>query len=334
MIMITTINYCVRGLAMLIVGLSIASLTSAATTLPGLPDAGWAVWQADAVPGAPRWCCRKEYRGPETACRLDDKKTDYHHSGPDGRTTQAIRIYVHMDRGRPRTIRTLAADCPVTSTGGIVELGAVDAADSVAWMQQQIDAAGPPADAAIAALAMHAGTAARDALIAVAGRVRPAEHRRNAVFWMGQVRPHDSADVLARLMFEDADPELRAHAAFSLSQSNIPGRFASLERLATTDSSGRVRARAWFWLVQIEAPGIEAAIRARLAEEPDAEAREQMVFALSQLPTQRALAALSDLIEDPALERRVRKQAIFWLAQNESPEALERIEELLAVSKR
>lgn len=319
-----------RGLVAGIAGLFISSTLCAATMLPGLPDEGWVVWQTDAVPGAPRWCCRMDYHGPETACRLDEE-TGFYGASQDSHTTQAIRTYVHMDDGRPRTIRTLAADCPVSNAGEIVDLGTVDAAASVFWLERQIGAAGPETGSAIAALAMHAGNTARDALIAVAGTGRPTEQRRNAVFWMGQVRAHDSAEMLTRLMFDDADPELRAHAAFSLSQSDVPERFASLQRLATTDSSGQVRARAWFWLAQTEAPGIETAIHERLTEEPDAETREQMVFALSQLPDRRALVALLNLIEDPALDRRVRKRAIFWLAQNESPEALTLLEKLLAV---
>lgn len=50
--------------------------------------------------------------------------------------------------------------------------------------------------------------------------------------------------------------------------------------------------------------------------------REQAVFALSQLPEDRAAKALIAIAEDKSLSREERKKAIFWLGQMKSDSAV------------
>lgn len=315
------------------IGLAAWVAANAQTLMSALPDNGWVSWKVQAVADAPRMCCRHRYGDIETTCELDAERGLEVWSVDRG-GVEEVRVYVNMREGRPEAIRALAASCPVSADSEIRDLGEVSASVSVDWLQQQLEIAGTVANNAavsptIAALAIHAGDSARRALIDVAEHGLDEDRRNDAVFWMGQLRAHDSAKDLERLMFGHDDPELRKHAAFSLSQSVIADRHASLKRLATTDAAGDVRARAWFWLAQTDAPDIEDAMLAHLAEEPDRHVREQMVFALSQLPDERGLSALGRLIEDPAQDRSIRQKAIFWLAQSESTEAFERLEALL-----
>ena len=56
------------------------------------------------------------------------------------------------------------------------------------------------------------------------------------------------------------------------------------------------------------------------------------VFALSRLPGGRGIERLLALARDPERPSAQRRQAIFWLAQSESDEAVEALADLLADS--
>ena len=76
--------------------------------------------------------------------------------------------------------------------------------------------------------------------------------------------------------------------------------------------------------------GSEMCIRDRaLQHEPSKNVQHQAVFALSQLPEQRAIKALIEVAENQSMSRDNRKQAIFWMAQNESTLALDYLDRVL-----
>ena len=62
----------------------------------------------------------------------------------------------------------------------------------------------------------------------------------------------------------------------------------------------------------------------------DDHVREQAIFALSQLPDERATRALIAAAEDRSLSSEQRKRAVFWLAQSESEGAQTYLEKVLA----
>ena len=74
----------------------------------------------------------------------------------------------------------------------------------------------------------------------------------------------------------------------------------------------------------------EGAIAAALRRETDGGVREQAIFALSQLPDERATRALIRVAEDKSLPREERKRAVFWLSQSDSSAAQSYLEEVLA----
>ena len=94
-----------------------------------------------------------------------------------------------------------------------------------------------------------------------------------------------------------------------------------------------MRSRAWFWLAQIEAPESEKEIGRAIVSDPSAEVREQAVFALSQLPEERAVRSLLGILEDARMDNEVRKQALFWLVQSDSDLAYESIDRLLTAGQ-
>jgi hypothetical protein len=230
----------------------------------------------------------------------------------------------------------LSAGCPVETKTPIQDLGEVAADDSARWLVGQARQEGtelaehrPVVQHALAALALHRGNLALDALGQFSRDPR-VEMRKWSVFWLSMVRGAEGADITSSVMFNDKDDEVRKHAAFAISQTKSPRAATDLIRQGNSDKVGDVRAQAWFWLAQTGDANAEKAIGAALRKDADDEVREQAIFALSQLPGDRAVKALIEVAQDPLLPREQRKRAVFWLSQSESDAAQAYLEKVLA----
>lgn len=116
-----------------------------------------------------------------------------------------------------------------------------------------------------------------------------AELRGQAVFILGQHESDQTLDVMLDVVRNDPDPEVKAHAAF--------------------------------WLTQVDDPrAIDATIS--ILEDPslDEDVRSQAVFALGQTDDPRAAAILRDYASRPDVDPDVRGMAVHGLAQHPSPE--------------
>lgn len=105
----------------------------------------------------------------------------------------------------------------------------------------------------------------------------------------------------------------------------------SLLRIARREALPRkTRKAAVFWLGQQASDRVTAEL-GRLADDTDEEleVREAAVFALSQQPGDRGTEALVRLATGSG-DPRVRRRALFWLAQRDDPRALAVFEEILA----
>jgi len=326
---IRTAAWCLGGLAL---------LSQAHAAELKLPRDGWTSWQVDAVEGAPDMCCWSSWDDRDAsrkACRLDDDRGNW--GSRDHATADTVRVYARMAGGKIERLRALSATCPVETATPIQELGSVATDDSARWLTKLIKQDGTistkrrdDGDDALAALAMHRGDVAHNALAAIARDDGGVETRKKAVFWLAHVRGVAGAEVATSVMFNDKDPELRQHAAFAITQSKSPRVAEDLIGLGNTDKDGEVRAQAWFWLAQTGAPVSEDAIVAALKKDNDDQVREQAIFALSQLPDERATRALIAVAEDRSLSSEQRKRAVFWLAQSESKGAQLYLEKVLA----
>lgn len=301
-----------------------------------LPRDGWASWQVRAVDDAPAWCCFSHWNSGNVTnqpCKLERKDGNF--GGRDGETTDSVRVYARVVGGKIDRLRALSATCPVQTDTEIQDLGAVPVDDSARWLAALVKERDTGkryrvADDALAALAIHRGNVARDALIDIARHDARDDNRRHAVFWLAHLRGREGAEIATSIMFDDPDADIREHAAFAVSQSTSPHAARDLIRLATTDPAANVRSHAWFALSQTESVEAEGAIAAALRRETDGSVREQAIFALSQLPDERATSALIKVAEDKALPREERKRAVFWLSQSESSAAQTYLEEVLA----
>ncbi len=229
----------------------------AGAVLPDPAADGWHSWRVAATPTAPGMCCTGYDGVGVVPCDLGNRGGGYvaHHGsarGTSGRTDE-VRVFVRVEAGRPTDVRTLDAQCPVTAPDGIHDLGQVNADASAAWLAKLIEPRAPTSAGAIAAVAMHDSTVARDALTRTARAAASLDNRRDAVFWMGQARAHDSAGELERLMVEDSNASLRHHAIFSLSQMPDEGWLETL--IALVENRQRPlddRRQALFWMAQSE----------------------------------------------------------------------------------
>lgn len=330
-------------------GLALMLFTAAAAA-NGLqfPKDGWVYWDVAAVDQAPAWCCFHDWELPKQ-CDLDRKP--FNMGSRDGETTDTMRLYAQFTGGSLTALRAFAPSCMVKTASPLTKLGGVEPDVSARWLGQTLSAlqaakasraaAEKNADTkkdlrlerdALAALAVHRGTTARNLLMAQA-KTGETKVRKEAIFWIGQVRGEESTDMLMPFLFEDADAKIREHAAFSLSQSKSPRAVSLLVRQGESDREAKVRSQAWFWLAQTQSKEAETAINRAIRKDPEKKVRHQAIFALSQLPAPRAVNALTAVAEDRSLDRDDRKQAVFWLGQNGSAEAMAYIDSILTSRK-
>jgi hypothetical protein len=325
----------IRAAAFCFAQLALASQVRSAEL--ALPQDGWASWQVEAVEGAPAICCWNSWDNREsarTSCQLDRDRGSF--GSRDHETTDAVRVYARVAGGKVERLRVLSATCQVETATPIQELGTVATDNSARWLITLSKSSAGAAENndlgenVLAALAMHRGDLAHNALVATARGDSRVETRKWAVFWLALLRGTAGADVATSIMFNDKDADVRKHAAFAITQSKSPRVAADLIRLGNTDKDGDVRAQAWFWLAHTGAPQSENAIAAALRKDDDDHVREQAIFALSQLPEERATRALIATAEDQSLSREQRKRAVFWLSQSQADAAQAYLEKVLA----
>ncbi len=296
------------------------------------PKDGWAGWQVEAVEDAPAFCCWSDWGEPvddTTTCKLDGDRQGF--GTRDHAKTDAVRVYARFANGKLERLRTLAASCPVETKTPIQKLDGISTDDSARWLTGLLMRDDLNQDV-LASLAMHRGDVALAPLKETARGDASAEKRQHAIFWLAMARGTVGADIVTDAMFNDKAPDVRKHAAFALTQSKSSRVAADLTRLGNIDADGDVRAQAWFWLAHTGAPSAEETIRAALKKEQDDHVREQTVFALSQLPDERATRALIAVAEDRSLPHEQRKRAVFWLAQSESRGAQTYLDKVLTGS--
>ena len=144
---------------------------------------------------------------------------------------------------------------------------------------------------------------------------------------LGDVDPEASFDWLRRLVHRDSRVGEDALAAIAMHRGDAPRRF--LVESARNAPEGDLREAALFWLARTGAHESETTIMRAIASDPEHEVRQEAVFALSQLPEDRAVDALTAVLRDRELDRELREEALFWLAQSESDRALAVVEQLL-----
>lgn len=293
---------------------------------------GWVAYHVPLVAGVDGPCCYS-VRGSQTRKGCDLEERGWTFENRDGRPADAVAdtlaMYVKVQNGRVEQFRAVAASCAVHTASTVRWIESVDPASSVAMLSSLLDRKVKAADHhGLMALAYHADGSAMRALTARAAPPHSFKQREQALFWLGQLRGAEGAEVIERYARTDDDPKLRAKAVFALSQSNAPETYSRILNIAHNDPAEHVRGEALFWLAQTGHARAKDDILAALKAETSNEVQGRAVFALSQL---------SDGADDEALitvlrgdySRTVKKRAMFWLGQSGSPRAMAYFDEAL-----
>ena len=293
---------------------------------------GWAAYRVPLIDGVDGPCCYS-VRGDDTkkGCDLDERSWsfDVDQTDPAVAAGGTLAVYLKVNHGRVERIRSVAASCPVRTASEVRWIEPVDSANSVALLSSLLDRkAGGADDHGLIALAHHADASAMRALAARAEPSHSLKERQQALFWLGQIRGAEGADVIERYATTDADPKLRTKAIFALSQSKAPKAYAHILNIAHNDPDEEVRGESYFWLAQMDDPRARDDIISALKTEASDEVRKKAVFALSQLDDGAADEALIAVLRGD-YPRVVKKQALFWLGQSGSPRAMAYFDEAL-----
>lgn len=318
-----------------LIAATLAALGFSATVFPaGLESQitasdGWVAYNVPKIGGIDGPCCYTVRDGARTkkGCDLDNRNGSFSSDDSTDSSDDTLAVYLKVAHGRVERVRSVGASCPVRSEGTVRWIESVDAGASIAMLSSLLDRKADDKDDGLIALAYHADSSATRALASRAEPSRTFKEREQALFWLGQARGMEGADIVERYATTDANPELRGKAIFALSQSKAPEAYAHILSIARNDPAERVRGEALFWLVQMHDARAKDDIIASLKKESSGRVQEKAVFALSQLDNG-ADEALIELLRGE-YPRPVKKQAMFWLGQSGTPRAMAYFDEAL-----
>ncbi|MGH9793152.1 MAG: HEAT repeat domain-containing protein, partial [Candidatus Acidiferrales bacterium] len=249
----------------------------------------------------------------------------------------ALFVFYRAAERRVTNIRIFSADCELDAGGRpVIWLTGVRPEESVALLKSFIRSETDwserddrsVAKRAITAIAMHAGSAADQALEEMAAPGQPEAVRKHVAFWLGEARGQRGYQVLRRMVREDPSDDVREKAIFGLHVSDQPQAVDAIIATARDDRSRKVRGQALFWLGQKAGKKATDAITGAIENDPDTYIKKKAVFALSQLPKDEGVPLLIQVARTNR-NAAVRKQAMFWLGQTGDPRALAFFEEVL-----
>jgi HEAT repeat protein len=304
---------------------------------------GWLGYEVPAA-GRHEMCCFDSYTDgdrPDTTggCRIEEHGSFNMRGGGESLSSmdeETAVILLRADQGRIGRIRVVSRGCAIDAGGRTLTwVDDVKPAESLALLASLAaprDAASgrdKVAESALLAIAVHEGSAADEVLERMLDPSRPERIRKQAAFWMGNMRGRRGYDALSRLVRVDASDKVREHAVFALSQSEVPEAVDAIIRVAQQDASAHVRGQALFWLAQKAGKKAVSAIARALDDDPETEVKKKAVFALSQLPKEEGVPRLIEVAKSNR-NPEVRKQAMFWLGQSGDARALAFFQEVLA----
>jgi hypothetical protein len=237
-------------------------------------------------------------------------------------------VLLRAEAGRIGRVRVISRGCGIDAGGRTLTwVDDVKPAESLALLASLVtpraDEGGRDklTDSVLMAIAVHEGSAADDVLERWLDPSLPVRLRKQTAFWMGNARGRRGYDALVRVLARDPSDEVRAHAVFALTQSDVPEALDAVIRVARDDRSAHVRGQALFWLGQKAGQKAVAAIAGAIDDDPETDVKKKAVFALSQLPKEEGVPRLIEVARSNRSVE-VRKQAMFWLGQSGDARAL------------
>ena len=102
---------------------------------------GWHTWQVDEPNASTEMCCVTWRNGSKSrnGCDLDGTNISFSDSGNCSAAPGTMQVYVRFDRGTPRDIRVLSANCPVSTKTPVTDHGLVAVAENINWFRTIIE---------------------------------------------------------------------------------------------------------------------------------------------------------------------------------------------------
>jgi len=209
-------------------------------------------------------------------------------------------------------------------------LGSAEIKESFRFLEKEFDSSDSELkETIIFTLYSHETPLSYDFLFKTASGDDSVDVRKNAVFWLGNFKDRKSLDMLRTIFKKESSTELKKQVIFALTLSDREEAVEELIKIAKQDDSEDVQKQAIFWLGQkASEKSIETLKGVVDEDDEDTEVRKSAVFAISQLPPEKSVPILIDIAKTNKSPS-VRKQAIFWLGQEDSKEALKFFEEIL-----
>lgn len=184
-------------------------------------------------------------------------------------------------------------------------------------------------DKVVFALSQHKSERAATLLRDLALRdAAPRKLREQAIFWIGQQRSSENADLLIGLYSRVSDEELKDKIIFSLSQLRSAASDKWMMDLALNEREPvEMRKKALFWAGQNKSVNV-AALAGLYDRMADREMKEQLIFVLGQRRDADAVTKMIDIAKSDK-DRELRKRAMFWLGQSKDPRAIKFFEEIV-----
>jgi uncharacterized protein YbcI len=184
-------------------------------------------------------------------------------------------------------------------------------------------------DSLLFVISSHNGIEAGKFLRSAALGRYPTEIRKNAIFWIGNLKDDKSIDYLKEIYKKSKEKELREQVIFALHLCDNDDAVKEMIRIARQDSSSEIRKNAIFWLGQRACQESIIYLKGVVEEtDEDDEVKNSAVFAISQLPKEKSIPLLIDIAKNNK-SASVRKKAIFWLGQTGDEEAIKFFEKIL-----
>jgi len=307
---------------------SVNDPAQAVRTSPG----GWIAFSLPVLQGTRSPCCWKgKWNGHgEVGCNLAQGHQSYG-TRSDSPLAENVIAYARIHEGDVDALRVVGEQCPMEADGAKVAwIGEVDDKAGLNWLEDvaRSDRDDSTAHSALYALALHRSREASERLHTLA-KEPDGELAEEAIFWLGDARGEEGFDALKNLLVELPRSDTRREINFALAQNGSQAAIDLLSEISRTDSDPEQRGTALFWLAE-EFPGQAPDILlAAIDGEQNEDVLEQAVFAISQLPGDASTRMLLDLARDELQPRRVRRQALFWLANSDDEKGVAALEELL-----
>jgi hypothetical protein len=176
-------------IATLTLCLSIAFTPTLVAADISIDEDGWYRWEVPAGAGGEKSCCYRFDKGNVylAGCRLGHGLDEFDLGKPCDVRSDTMQIFVKVKDRQVREIRPLSSACPIKTEAEVITLENVTEAQSIAWLEKQIDENPKVADEAVMTLSFHTRDVALQALFdLIENRNQPQDNREDALFWLIQ----------------------------------------------------------------------------------------------------------------------------------------------------